>query len=66
VSLFTYLWHYTVARLVYDDFVRHRGPSALVLAALVLAVALLRRRRRRVSLARGRPRVPRRRQRRGR
>jgi hypothetical protein len=46
VTLFTYLWHYTVARLLYDDLLRPLGPVALALALLV-GVALFTRARRR-------------------
>jgi hypothetical protein len=50
--LLTYVWHYVVARLIYDDLVRPlaRGHALpFVLAALILVAALLfglRRRRR--------------------
>jgi hypothetical protein len=47
VTLLTYLWHYTVARLLYDDVLRPLGPAALALPALACGVALARRRRRR-------------------
>ncbi len=47
MSLLTYLWHYTVARLLYEDVLRPLGPAALALPVLVCCVALARRRRRR-------------------
>ena len=47
VSLLTYLWHYTVARLLYDDLLRPLGPAALALPVAVYSVLLARRRRRR-------------------
>jgi hypothetical protein len=52
-ALVTYLWHYVLARLLYDDLVRplSRGhvPTTLLLVAIAAAVAfgLGRRRRRR-------------------
>ena len=45
MSLLTYLWHYTVARLLYDDLLRPLGPAALVLPIVVGGVILVRRRR---------------------
>jgi hypothetical protein len=45
VSLFTYLWHYTVARLLYDDLLRPLGPAALALPVVVVGVLVVRRRR---------------------
>ena len=45
VSLLTYLWHYTVARLLYDDLLRPLGPAALALPVVACAVLVSRRRR---------------------
>ena len=45
MSLFTYLWHYTVARLLYDDFVRPLGPVALAVPVLVCGALLARKKR---------------------
>jgi hypothetical protein len=55
-SLLTYVWHYLLARLLYDDLIRplqHGGVAALAgaIACVALAVWLWRRRIRR---ARGR------------
>lgn len=41
-ALFTYLWHYLVARLLYDDLVRPLAEGRLlVLVPLAASVALL-------------------------
>ena len=45
ISLLTYLWHYTVARLLYDDVLRPLGPAALALPVVVCGVLLARGRR---------------------
>ena len=47
MSLLTYLWHYTVARLLYDDLLRPLGPAALALPVVVGGALLARTRRRR-------------------
>ncbi len=47
MSVLTYLWHYTLARLLYDDVVRPLGPAAIGLVVLAGALMLVRRRRRR-------------------
>jgi hypothetical protein len=54
VALLTYVWHYTVARLVFDDFVRpltHGSRAAVIVAIGCAGVAgfLLGRRRGRKS-----------------
>jgi hypothetical protein len=57
-TLFTYLWHYLFARLLYDDLVRPLAGGrllALVPLAAIVAVALLVLR----SLRRARSRRPR-------
>ena len=46
VGLFTYLLHYTVARVIYDDVLRPLGPVALAIPLLAIGFVLLRRRRR--------------------
>jgi uncharacterized protein (TIGR03382 family) len=48
----TYVWHYVVARLIYDQIVRpmlhgHVVGVAIAVVCMALAVSLLRRRRRR-------------------
>jgi peptidoglycan/LPS O-acetylase OafA/YrhL len=43
-ALFTYLWHYLVARLLYDELLRplvHGRLLALVALAAIVALALL-------------------------
>ncbi len=50
-ELFTYVWHYVVARLLYDELFRpllhgRLGAVAIVLLCLATGVLLLRRRRR--------------------
>ena len=45
ISLLTYLWHYTVARLLYDDVLGPLGPAAVALPLVVCGVLLARRRR---------------------
>jgi hypothetical protein len=47
VSVLTYLWHYTLARLVYDNLVRPLGTVAIALAVLACGLVLARRRRQR-------------------
>jgi hypothetical protein len=47
ISLLTYLWHYTLARLLYDDLVRPIGPVAFALPVVVWVVLVARGRRRR-------------------
>ena len=47
MSVLTYLWHYTVARLLYDDLLRPLGTAALVLAVAVAVFSVLVARRRR-------------------
>jgi hypothetical protein len=50
VTLITYVWHYVVARLIYDGLLRplmHGHPAALLVLACALAGALLLARRRR-------------------
>jgi hypothetical protein len=42
-TLLVYLWHYLVARLVYDDLLRpmlHGSPSAITLTALAAGIAV--------------------------
>ena len=42
VSLFTYLWHYLTARLLYDQLIRpvfHGDAARLVVLACVAAIA---------------------------
>jgi hypothetical protein len=46
-SLLTYLWHYTLARLLYDHHVRPLGLGALAVALLAVAVLMRTRRGRR-------------------
>jgi hypothetical protein len=55
-TLFTYLWHYLVARLLYDDLIRPLTagrmaalvpPAAIVISALLVTRALRRARSRR-------------------
>jgi hypothetical protein len=45
--LLTYLWHYTLARLLYDHLVRPLGLGALAVALLAVAVLMRTRRGRR-------------------
>ena len=45
MSLLTYLWHYTVARLLYDDLLRPLGPAALALPVVLCGAVLVRRKR---------------------
>lgn len=52
-SLLTYVWHYLLARLLYDDLVRPLlaggvAPVAGAIACLAVAVLLWRRRARRL------------------
>jgi hypothetical protein len=48
VTFITYLWHYVVARLIYDGLIRGHG-APLVVLVLVGALVLVRRRRRRAK-----------------
>lgn len=44
VTFFTYLWHYLIARTIYDELLRpalHRTVTALVLVACLAAAAFL-------------------------
>jgi len=42
--LITYVWHYVVARLIYDDLIRPLVPIAIG-CAIVVAILIVRRRR---------------------
>jgi MYXO-CTERM domain-containing protein len=45
-AFLTYMWHYVVARLIYEELVRGHVPAALLVAAAALVGLALRRRRR--------------------
>lgn len=57
-TLFTYIWHYVVARLLYDELIRPLADGRLYalvpLAALVVVVALAARTLRRARSRRSR------------
>lgn len=45
----SYLWHYLLSRLLYDELIRHGGALAVLLVAACVALAAFWRSRRRAG-----------------